>query len=81
MVLLINKSQKSYIVSDNLTIRAGAIEEVASEIADKLMRMYPQSFEVKIIGQSDKIESPINEEKKVEEVKRKGRKPKIESGK
>lgn len=81
MVLLINKSQKSYIVSDNLTIRAGAIEEVASEIADKLTRMYPQSFEVKIIGQSDKIESPINEEKKVEEVKRKGRKPKIEAGK
>lgn len=81
MVLLINKSQKSYIASDSLTIRAGAIEEVSSEIADKLLRMYPQSFEVKIIGQSDKIESPIKEEVKKVEATKKGRKPKIEAGK
>jgi hypothetical protein len=81
MVLLINKSSNSFKVSDELTIKAGSVNEVSSEIADKLLRMYPQSFEVKIIGQSDKIESPIIEEKKVEEVKRRGRKPKIEAEK
>jgi len=85
MVLLINKSNSSFVVNEELTIKSGAINEVSSEIADKLVKMYPQSFEVKIIGQSDKsnkvdeksIPAATEEEKSVE-VKKKGRRPKIQ---
>ncbi len=85
MVLLINKTDSTFKVNETLTIKARAINEVSSEIADKLMKMYPQSFEVKIIGQSDKSDKvdeksmpAATEEEKSVEVKKKGRRPKIQ---